>query len=374
MDNTFHNAHLYQKITEKIKAQLNSDTLRPGDRVPSVEEIKSTYGVSHITAMRVFKDLSTEGLIHLIRGKGYFVSDSKRSPVINKQCIAAMLRTSRMYTYFDNFLNDMNAGIHRECLCNGYDVLYPHAVISISDSKLFMDKNASEEIIGAAVNTEDRVDGFIFDGCVPDDVIEKILRKVSKPIVIVDRKSKLPVDSVYSDCTKGTRSALDMTIKMGYDNFIIPRSSNCIPNVKDRIAAFLDALKTLCIPSENIHIIEDAYLKDWNILYEEIISIRNSIPSQAKILIFAPTDANGRYICDKLNENKIIPGKDIGLLSYGGFGYAYYKEQELTTVKIDPDKMGRKAVNVLIDRVSGKNQKKPSEHIVEVTLSMGKTI
>lgn len=373
MDNTFHNAHLYQKITEKIKAQLNSDTLRPGDRVPSVEEIKSTYGVSHITAMRVFKDLSTEGLIHLIRGKGYFVSDSKRSPV-NKQCIAAMLRTSRMYTYFDNFLNDMNAGIHRECLCNGYDVLYPHAVISISDSKLFMDKNASEEIIRTAINTEDRVDGFIFDGCVPDDVIEKIQEKVSKPIVIIDRKSKLPVDSVYSDCTKGTRSALDMTIKMGYDKFIVLRSTNCIPNVRERISVFIDALNSSHIPPERIHIIEDAYIKDWDTVFGEIFSLRKSLPAKDKILVFAPTDANGRYICDKLHENNVVPGKNIGVLSYGGFGFAYYKEPELTTIKIDPDKMGRKAVNVLIDRISGKNQGKVSEHVVEVTLSMGKTI
>ena len=373
MDETFQNVHRYQKITEKIKSLINSGKLKPGERVPSVEEIKDTYNVSHITAMRVFKDLSCEGLIHLIRGKGYFVSDSKRSSV-NKKCIGAMLRTSRMYTYFDNFLNDMNAGIHRECLCNGYDILYPHAVISISESELFMDKNASEEIIRAAVNTEEKVDGFIFDGCVPDDVIEKILEKVSKPIVIVDRKSKLPVDSVYSDNTKVTKATAEMTIKMGYEHFIVLRSCNHKASIKERVSAFLETLNSAKISKSNIHIIESSNIKHWDIIFQELIEIRKSLPEKARILLFAPTESTARYFCDKFPEYNITPGKDLGILSYEGKSFAYYKEPELTTIKIDPDKMGRKAVNVLIDRISGKNQGKVSEHVVEVNLSMGKTI
>lgn len=372
MNESFQNVHRYQKITEKIKSLINSGKLKPGDRVPSVEEIKDTYNVSHITAMRVFKDLSSEGLVHLIRGKGYFVADSKRTPV-NKKCIGAMLRTSRMYTYFDNFLNDMNAGIHRECLCNGYDILYPHAVISISESELFMDKNAAEEIIRATVNTEEKVDGFIFDGCVPDEVIEKILEKVSKPIVIVDRKSKLPVDSVYSDNIKGTTAAAELTIKMGYEHFIVLRSENHKSSIKERSSAFLDALNSAKISKSHIHIIEDSNIKHWDTVFEEFMDIRKTLPDKAKTLLFTPSDSTARYFCDKLPAS-IVPGKNLGILSYEGKGYAYYKEPEITTIKIDPDKMGRKAVNVLIDRISGKNQKTAFEHIIEVNLSMGKTI
>lgn len=373
MDGTFHNAHLYQKITEKIKTLITSGNLRPGDRVPSVEEIKDTYKVSHITAMRVFKDLTSEGLIHLIRGKGYFVLDSQRNPVA-KKCIAAMLRTSRMYTYFDNFLNDMNAGIHRECLCNGYDILYPHAVISISENELFMDKTAADEIVRAAVNIEDKVDGYIFDGCVPDEVLEEIMEKVGKPLVIVDRKSKLTVDCVYSDTAKCTKAAAEIAIKMGYEHFIVLRSSNYIPNVKERVSAFLNALDSASAVKANTHIIEDANIKQWDVLFNDFTNIRKSLPSNAKTLIFTPNDATARAFCDEFSKHNIIPGKDLGLLSYGGFGFAYYKEPEITAIKIDPDKMGRKAVNVLIDRISGKNKNMPADHVVDVNLSMGQTI
>ena len=371
--NNIHLTYHYQKIIEKIKSLINSQQLKPGDRIPSVEEIQKNFNVSHITARRVFKDLAAEGLIYNIRGKGYFVIDAKRSAG-KKRCIASMVRPFRIVSYFDNYFNEINSGIQRECLSNGYDLLYPHAAVSISESEAFMDKDASEEIIRSAMSLEDKVDGFILDGCLADEVIRRILDNTGKPAVLVDRHLKLPIDCVHADNQKGTQAAAGMAVRMGYDHFFVLRSGNDDSNRKERGVAFLDALHDRKIPPSNIHIVEDAYIKHWDLVHEEIMSVNTSLGDTAKILIFTSTDALGRWLCDKLVAQKIKVGERIGLLSCQGMGYATYKKPELSTLMIDTEKMGRMAVNVLLDRIKNNSINNPMSHVVEVTLMMGQTI
>ncbi|MDR0300476.1 MAG: GntR family transcriptional regulator, partial [Streptococcaceae bacterium] len=48
---------LYQKISDDLKAQIVSQKIKVGDKLPTEMELSDTYNVSRITAKRALNDL-----------------------------------------------------------------------------------------------------------------------------------------------------------------------------------------------------------------------------------------------------------------------------------------------------------------------------
>jgi len=64
----------YAQIREKLRAQIASRQLAPGERLPSESELAQSFGVSRMTVRQALLDLLTEGLVHRQHGVGTFVS------------------------------------------------------------------------------------------------------------------------------------------------------------------------------------------------------------------------------------------------------------------------------------------------------------
>jgi len=59
-----------------IIGQINEGKLRPGDAIRSAASLAEEYGISYVTAHRVFRKLVKEGYCVRVGGKGTFVSDN----------------------------------------------------------------------------------------------------------------------------------------------------------------------------------------------------------------------------------------------------------------------------------------------------------
>jgi len=68
---------LYYQIQQRLSEQIRSGELKPGELVPSEQEIAATLGVSRMTARQALKSLCSRGLTFSQRGKGTFVSRMK---------------------------------------------------------------------------------------------------------------------------------------------------------------------------------------------------------------------------------------------------------------------------------------------------------
>jgi len=68
---------VHVQLKEALRRLLESKDYKPGDRFLSENEIAKEYGVSRMTARRVMDDLSKEGLILRVPGKGSFVTRRK---------------------------------------------------------------------------------------------------------------------------------------------------------------------------------------------------------------------------------------------------------------------------------------------------------
>jgi len=90
----------YQQLKDLIIGRISSGELRPQDRVPSENELVESMHVSRMTANRALRELTDEGYVDRIAGRGTFVSDFRsRSHVLEVQNIADEI-LSRGHTHF----------------------------------------------------------------------------------------------------------------------------------------------------------------------------------------------------------------------------------------------------------------------------------
>jgi len=71
------NIPIYKIIENDIKNQIKDKSLKPGDLVPSENELKEMYNVSRMTARQALSNLVNEGYLYRHRGKGTFISNRK---------------------------------------------------------------------------------------------------------------------------------------------------------------------------------------------------------------------------------------------------------------------------------------------------------
>ncbi len=67
----------YQQLKEEIKAKIENQEYRYGDKIPSEQEIIAEYEVSRITVRRAIEELCIEGYLVKKQGKGTFVDKPK---------------------------------------------------------------------------------------------------------------------------------------------------------------------------------------------------------------------------------------------------------------------------------------------------------
>jgi len=80
---------MYQQLKDLIIGRISSGELRPADRVPSENELVESMSVSRMTANRALRELTDEGYVRRVAGRGTFVADFRAgSHVLEVQNIA----------------------------------------------------------------------------------------------------------------------------------------------------------------------------------------------------------------------------------------------------------------------------------------------
>ncbi len=65
---------IYEQIKQQIKTQILDGSITEDEQLPSIRQLARDLRISVITTTRVYNDLSDEGFIISVAGKGYFVA------------------------------------------------------------------------------------------------------------------------------------------------------------------------------------------------------------------------------------------------------------------------------------------------------------
>jgi len=68
---------VYRQMIDQIKYYIASETLKPGDQLPSVRDLAQRLSVNPTTVVKAYAELEHEQVIELRHGKGAFVSTNR---------------------------------------------------------------------------------------------------------------------------------------------------------------------------------------------------------------------------------------------------------------------------------------------------------
>lgn len=96
---------IYEQIKQQMKAQILDGTVTEDEQLPSIRQLARDLKISVITTTRAYNDLSDEGFIISVAGKGYFVAPRNNE----------LLRERMLFEMEDGFekavTNGRNAGL-----------------------------------------------------------------------------------------------------------------------------------------------------------------------------------------------------------------------------------------------------------------------
>ena len=69
---------IYEQICQQIKTQIMDGTLTAGEALPSMRALAKELHLSVITVQRAYEDLTRDGFIETVSGKGSFVAAQNR--------------------------------------------------------------------------------------------------------------------------------------------------------------------------------------------------------------------------------------------------------------------------------------------------------
>lgn len=81
---------LYQQVANDLREAIVNDVYHVGARIPTEPELSYLYGVSRITVRKAIEILVDEGLLAKRQGKGTFVQEAHRAPMVHDDRRAAL--------------------------------------------------------------------------------------------------------------------------------------------------------------------------------------------------------------------------------------------------------------------------------------------
>ncbi len=70
------NIPIYLQVIEKIKQDIVSGKLKPGEKMPSSRDYSNELGINFNTVARVYRELENEEIVFTKRGLGTFITES----------------------------------------------------------------------------------------------------------------------------------------------------------------------------------------------------------------------------------------------------------------------------------------------------------
>jgi len=267
--------------------------------------------------------------------------------------IGLMLLHIDSFTAPDPFSSIVAAGVAAGASKEGFNVMLYTAV-------------AEEEGDRAASKINRQIDGLVL--VLPprnSPIVEECLRQ-RIPVVSVLQEANGTSPTVNSSDYEGAKLATQHLLDFGHRRIAHLAGAPSIHTSQLRIDGYSDTLIYAGIPVHSEWLKEGEFLRQTG--YEstkELLRLPETIRPTA---IFAANDLSAHGALGAVHELGLRVPEDISIVGYDDTWYASILSPQLTSVNINVDLIGRRAVEMLIQTIEGEPQ--PLELILPVNLSV----
>jgi LacI family transcriptional regulator len=330
---------LYLQLVEGIKEYISRHALSPGDRIPSVMELCTLFGVSHATVRTALKVLTDEGVLESRRRQGVFVASpiEKKLSAKSEKIIAVVL---------PNCDRPYEAGIVRGVTDQSHEADFRVIIANTNDDA---EKEATH-----LRELARQVAGLIifpsFEGNSYRAYAELLERGI--PWVFIDRMvSGLSAPLVATDNEHGGYLATRHLLEQGCKH-VYAVNARTVSSTQERLEGHRRALKEWGIanPQQFVRHSSDHNHTVGYIFTKELLQEKAACE---RIGIFALDEYIARTCYTALREaGQRIP-EDVAVVGYDDIAAKFF-EPPLSAVRQEPYQMGVSAAQALLGLLQNK--------------------
>ncbi len=250
----------------------------------------------------------------------------------------------------NQFFSSMAKTIEIESRKNGYSIFLCDSLDNISTEKELLNLLAARKVDGiilAPVGTgSDHINEFSKNGI---------------PVVIIDRylpDTKIPY--ITTDNYLGACQAMELILAMGHRVVACIQGLNGISANEDRVRGYKDTLNNNSIAVDNSLIVGDDFGEETGYVQAKLLMKRKNPPTA----IFDLSNLISLGAMRAISESGLKIPDDISLVSFDDQPYSALLASPMTTVEQEKDEIAVRAVNILLERITGAKDERVIEKIM----------
>ena len=194
----------------------------------------------------------------------------------------------------------------------------------------------------------------------------QFLEKIEIPIVLVNREIEgIKRDIVIFDNFGGAFEATRFLIKNKYKKIPILGGPELSKSFEERFQGWKEAMEENGLYEDNLVFRGDFSVESGNKMMFEALETVRDIDA-----VFASSDLIALGALSAIDEYKLKVPDDISLIGFGDIYLSKFLKPSLTTIRRPFYNIGKTAVSLLLDRISGNVQKKINKFIIKGKLEI----
>jgi len=193
------------------------------------------------------------------------------------------------------------------------------------------------------------INGLVVIGLMNDEYLENVYSKSQVPIVYLDFYNKIDnCDAVVSDNFYGMYRMTDYLCSLGHKKLAYVGTLFATNSITDRYFGYCKALYENGIEIRKDYVIDDRFMEDGS-----MDKFKIELPKDMPTAFVCNCDVTALEVINLLNEKGYsVPG-DISVVGYDDYAFQNGNDIRITTYAVDVKEMARKAIKILVRKMSG---------------------
>lgn len=343
----------YYDLMEDLREQILSGEVKPGEKLPSENQLSAEYGVSRQTVRKALQILQNEGYIYAEHGRGTFCSEMMRHT-----------RQSRNIAVVTTYLSDyifprVIQGIDRVLTENGYSILLKNTKNSRG-----LEAKCLEELL------QKDIDGLIIEPSKSQIFcrhinLYRMLDEYQIPYIFIQGSYAQMKDKSHillDDCRGGYLVTKYLT-ELGHRDIVGVFKSDDTQG-QQRHKGYVRALQEAGIPYDPDKVIW-FYTEDRRTHpYEKMRQMAKERETLYFDAVVSYNDQIALEVIRALNEEQLSVPEDISVTGYDDSYLASTGKVPLTTVRHPQERLGEMAAELLLKLIREREPGAEEKHIL----------
>jgi GntR family transcriptional regulator, arabinose operon transcriptional repressor len=336
----------YIQVKQEILSWVHTGSLKPGDLMPSENEVTERFGVSRQTVRQAFGELEGEGWLKRIQGKGTYVSEPEALIAGSPLKTVGLITTYISDYIFPHIVRGAEAALRSR----GYRLL-----LSSTDNDKERERESLEMMLSQPL------DGLIIEPTRSAEGNPNLSYYLSLDyrnipyVMINERYPELDAPCLKSDDRSGGFAAARHLLELGHQRIAGFFKMDDLQGV-NRLKGFMQAHRERGLSIQPELVVQYTTEEKWTKPRDEALRMLAGETGRPTAFV-CYNDELAVQLMEVIRQAGLYVPEDLSLVGFDDSSLATATETKLTSVTHPKSDMGNDAVELLLNMIGGKLKK-----------------